>query len=360
MIILSSMGVPVFGILSGLLSFSGIAIFGVALYFIIKGIKNSVKGNNNQNQNYNRNYNQGYNQNGFQGQPGQPGQQAQYGNGQQNNQTVYVNGQPYPQNRGPVDTRVGTGSANPYSSTYRYSYPGRQETMANAQTVSYRPADEPVKLSRREKRKLQKQAAKEAELAKARAAEQAKIDAEKKAEEQRKEIERRKKEQEQSLAEKYKVKKRERTGDSTIDKMLDEEERAIAEMRRLDDAIEDEKVSAQIVHLEDVTAKIVDFVVQHPNKKNQVKRFFNYYLPTAIKLLNSYDRMDDTGISGENIDATKEQVEAMMDKALEAFDKQLDSLYGDEALDVASDIKVMESLLAQEGLTDDSNITLKL
>ncbi|MBR5967364.1 MAG: 5-bromo-4-chloroindolyl phosphate hydrolysis family protein [Lachnospiraceae bacterium] len=196
----------------------------------------------------------------------------------------------------------------------------------------------------------------EAELAKARAAEQAKIDAEKLAEEQRKKNAQIKKEQEQSLIDKYKVPKRQRTGDSAIDKMLDEEEKAIAEMRRLDDGIEDERVSAQIVHLEDVTTKIVDYVVQHPSKKNSVRRFFNYYLPTAVKLLNSYDRMDDTGISGENIDATKEQVEEMMDKALEAFDKQLDSLYADEAMDVSSEIKVMENLLAQEGLTDEMNI----
>lgn len=151
-------------------------------------------------------------------------------------------------------------------------------------------------------------------------------------------------------------KKRPRTGDATIDKMLDEEEKAIDEMKRLDDAIPDEKLSAQIVHLEEVTSKIVSYVVEHPQKKTQVRRFFNYYLPTTLKLLNAYDRMDEAGISGINIDGTKGKVEAMMDKALDAFDRQLDSLYSDEAMDISSDIKVMESLLAQEGLTGDDEI----
>jgi len=145
-------------------------------------------------------------------------------------------------------------------------------------------------------------------------------------------------------------KKRPRTGDKAIDKMLDDEELAIAEMRRLDDAIPDEKLSSQIVHLEEVTSKIVGYVVEHPAKKGQVRRFFNYYLPTTLKLLNAYDRMDEAGISGINIDGTKGKVEAMMDKALDAFDRQLDSLYSDEAMDISSDIKVMESLLEQEGL----------
>lgn len=156
------------------------------------------------------------------------------------------------------------------------------------------------------------------------------------------------------------VKKRPRTGDASIDAMLDEEEKAISELKRLDEAIEDEKVSAQIVHLEDVTTKIVNCVVEHPEKKKQVRRFFNYYLPTTLKLLNAYDRMDDTGISGMNIDGTKGKVEEMMDTSLAAFDKQLDALYADEALDISSDIKVMEGLLAQEGLKEDDITKLQL
>ncbi|MCR5768019.1 MAG: 5-bromo-4-chloroindolyl phosphate hydrolysis family protein [Lachnospiraceae bacterium] len=151
----------------------------------------------------------------------------------------------------------------------------------------------------------------------------------------------------------YGTQKRRRTGDKEIDALLDEEERAIAEMRRLDDNIPDEKVSAQIVHLEEVTSKIVDCIVEKPKKRRQAKKFFSYYLPTTLKLLNSYDRMDEIGISGTNIDGAKGSIEALMDTALAAFDKELDALYRDEAIDVTSDIKVMESMLAQDGLTED-------
>lgn len=165
------------------------------------------------------------------------------------------------------------------------------------------------------------------------------------------------KDTEEKQEEKPEVHKRPRTGDAAIDKMLDDEEMAVAEMKRLNDAIPDKKLSAQIEHLEDVTSKIVTYVVEHPSKKSQVRRFFNYYLPTTLKLLNAYDRMDEAGISGVNIDGTKGKVEEMMDKALEAFDRQLDSLYTDEAMDISSDISVMESLLAQEGLAGDDEIT---
>ena len=141
------------------------------------------------------------------------------------------------------------------------------------------------------------------------------------------------------------------TGDAELDKILDERDMAISEMRRLNDAIADEKISAQIDHLEDVTGKIIDHVVEHPQKKSQITRFLNYYLPTTLKLLNAYDRMDAAGISGVNIDGTKGKIETMMDTVVAAFDKQLDALFGDVALDISTDITVMENLLAQEGLS---------
>lgn len=149
------------------------------------------------------------------------------------------------------------------------------------------------------------------------------------------------------------------TGNPDIDKMIVDKDLAIQEMKRLDEAIEDEVLSERIVHLQEVTERIVNYIIDHPKKKKQVAKFFNYYLPTTIKLLNAYERMDDVGISGMNIDNTKGAVEEMMGTALAAFDKQLDALYADEALDVTTDIKVMENMLKAEGLTDD-DLVLKL
>jgi hypothetical protein len=78
----------------------------------------------------------------------------------------------------------------------------------------------------------------------------------------------------------------------------------------------------------------------------------DYYLPTTLKLLNSYDRMSATGVSGENIDTTLAKVEGMMRTIVAAFEKQLDSLYGADALDISTDITVLETMMAREGLTE--------
>lgn len=140
------------------------------------------------------------------------------------------------------------------------------------------------------------------------------------------------------------------TGNAELDALIAERERALSEMRRLNDSIEDETVSRQIDQLEELTGKIIAHVVENPKKLPQIRRFLNYYLPTTLKLLNAYDRMDDVGVSGANIDGTMGKIEAMMDTVVRAFERQLDALFADEALDISTDITVMEQLLAREGV----------
>ena len=153
------------------------------------------------------------------------------------------------------------------------------------------------------------------------------------------------------------------TGNPEIDALVKERDRAVSEMRRLNDAIEDAKLSRQIDHLEAVTRKIIDLVVTEPKKLPQIRKFMSYYLPTTLKILNSYDRMGSAGVDGENISTTKQKIEAMMDTIVTAYDKQLDALYGEEALDISTDITVMEQMLQQEGLSGSDGkdgITLEL
>ena len=151
--------------------------------------------------------------------------------------------------------------------------------------------------------------------------------------------------------------KPETTGNPELDALISERDKAVSEMRRLNDSIPGEKISAQIDHLEEMTQKIISHVVSHPEKLPQIRKFMNYYLPTTLKLLNAYDRMGAAGVEGENIAGTKGRIDAMMDTIVSAFDKQMDALFADEALDIATDITVMENLLKQEGLSEEKPFT---
>ena len=145
----------------------------------------------------------------------------------------------------------------------------------------------------------------------------------------------------------------ETTGNEELDKMIADSKKAIAEMKRLDDNIADSTISAQIVRLQQLTGKIFAQVEQNPEKLPQIRKFMNYYLPTTLKILNAYDRMGEQGVSGENITSTMQKVEGMMSTIITAFEKQLDSLFGSEAMDISTDMVVLENMMAREGLTDD-------
>ena len=145
--------------------------------------------------------------------------------------------------------------------------------------------------------------------------------------------------------------KEESTGNPEIDKMLKDGRLAISEMKRLDENIAHVGISADIVRLEEISTKIFEEVKRDPKKLQQIRRFMDYYLPTTLKLLNSYDRMSTAGVSGENIDTTLNKVEGMMRNVVAAFEKQLDALYGAEAMDISADITVLETMMAREGLT---------
>ena len=145
----------------------------------------------------------------------------------------------------------------------------------------------------------------------------------------------------------------ETTGNEELDKMIADSKKAIAEMKRLDDNIADPTISAQIVRLQQLAGKIFAQVEQNPEKLPQIRKFMNYYLPTTLKILNAYDRMGEQGVSGENITSTMQKVEGMMSTIITAFEKQLDSLFGSEAMDISTDMVVLENMMAREGLTDD-------
>lgn len=141
--------------------------------------------------------------------------------------------------------------------------------------------------------------------------------------------------------------------DPEIAALRKDRDRAVGEMRRLNDSIEDPTLSAQIDHIEATTGKIFAYVMAHPEQKGQIRRFLNYYLPTTLKLLNAYDRLDEAGISGVNIDGAKGRISDVMAAIVSAFDRQLDALYQGEVMDINAEIKVLQSLLTGDGLAGD-------
>ena len=122
-------------------------------------------------------------------------------------------------------------------------------------------------------------------------------------------------------------------------------------IRRANDRIDDEVLSAKIDRLETVTSQIFKVIQEQPAKKNQASTFLNYYLPTTQKLLDSYADFEEAGVSGQNLDQAKSRIADTMDNIIAGFEHQLDALYQDAAMDIDSDIRVMETMLRRDTAT---------
>ena len=119
-------------------------------------------------------------------------------------------------------------------------------------------------------------------------------------------------------------------------------------IRRANDRIADPVLSAKIDRLEEVTAKIFQAVEADPRKRGSIDTFLNYYLPTTQKLLDSYAEFEATGVEGANLGQAKERIEKTMDSIVAGFEHQLDELYKMDAMNVDSDIRVMETMLRRD------------
>ena len=118
---------------------------------------------------------------------------------------------------------------------------------------------------------------------------------------------------------------------------------ALRAIRSANDRIADPVLSEKTV-----AGKIFREVEEHPEKQQQAATFLNYYLPTTLKLLDSYAKFEEAGIEGENLSRAQERIEETMDALIKGFDKQLDDLYRNEAMDIDSDIRVMENMLRRD------------
>lgn len=134
-------------------------------------------------------------------------------------------------------------------------------------------------------------------------------------------------------------------------KIIDEGNAYIKRIRQCNDDLPGEIISAKLYRLELVITKIFDRVKKQPQLAPELHRFMKYYLPTTWKLIDAYRDMETQKIDGPNIAATKQEIEQTLDTINTAFENLLDSFYQDTAWDISSDISVMQTMMAQDGLT---------
>lgn len=160
----------------------------------------------------------------------------------------------------------------------------------------------------------------------------------------------------------YRLMLTEYTGEAVAEKKeeyLPRSDRILRQIRADNDLIADEEVSRKIDRIEDLTRKIFAIVDKYPEKENQLYSFLNYYLPTTLKTLESYARLEAQGIETTSIREAKQKINLMLDELADGYEKQLDKLFENDVVDISADIEVMRQMLQKDGLTEDEIMKAK-
>lgn len=138
---------------------------------------------------------------------------------------------------------------------------------------------------------------------------------------------------------------------SQVNELVAQGEEYIRQVHRYNDLILDKKVSDELYKMELILNKIFAYVEEHPESASETAKLMKYYLPTTINLLESYRNLSTQPVQGENILKSIKEIEETLVTLNKAFERLFDNLYQDQSMDISSDISVLNSLLAQEGLT---------
>lgn len=138
------------------------------------------------------------------------------------------------------------------------------------------------------------------------------------------------------------------TGQQEADRILEAINQNVEALHALNRDIPDAELSRAMDRMEAAGRAIAGEIARDPAKAPQVDRFARYYLPEAVKILSAYARAQSR--TGENAAQIQREVRGTAAMIAQAFENQLDALYASEALDISTDIDVLETILHSQNL----------
>ena len=150
------------------------------------------------------------------------------------------------------------------------------------------------------------------------------------------------------------VRERVNTGDAELNRQIEEGRKQLDNLQTYNDQLPDPAISEKLDRMVRAGNAILSALEENPARLSEVRRFMNYFLPTAEKLVASYVAFEQAPVKGENVLSAMKSVESSLSMVAEAFEKQYDSLYRNESYNVEAEVKVMETLLKGQGLAGGS------
>lgn len=140
------------------------------------------------------------------------------------------------------------------------------------------------------------------------------------------------------------------TGSEDVDALLTGIAKNLDALHALNADIPDEVLSRAMDRMEKAGRSIVTVVEQDPEKAHSIDRLARYYLPEVIKIMGTWAEMEKAGAKGENAEAVLGDIRKNAGTMATAFENQLDALYSEKAMDVSTDIEVLDGIFKAQNL----------
>lgn len=135
--------------------------------------------------------------------------------------------------------------------------------------------------------------------------------------------------------------------------LVTEGNRYVKEIRRLNDEILGEDISNQLEKIEEIIASIFEIIKRKPEKRTELRKLMQYYLPMTVKVVTSYRDFENEKIPSRQLEESKKEIRETLDKVIMAFEALREKIFQEEVLDVSTDLDVLETMMSQEGLIKD-------
>lgn len=149
------------------------------------------------------------------------------------------------------------------------------------------------------------------------------------------------------------------SGDKAADELLTSGRGYASQLEGIVKGITNPQVIQEVNRIINYLHRIFDHIAEKPEKAKKVRRMVNFYLPSVVKILESYEDMENQSIASENISSAMGKIERSLPDITKAIEKQLDALFMDEAMDISTDLTVLERLLSADGLTERDTLNNK-
>jgi hypothetical protein len=135
--------------------------------------------------------------------------------------------------------------------------------------------------------------------------------------------------------------------------MIAQGQECTGHIRQMNENIPGEVISNKLYELEHVLKEIFNRVREHPEQVPKMKKFMDYYLPTTLKLVEAYEEFDSVPNPNDEILQAKSELEKTLDTINASFTELLNQMYQTSVLDATTDAKVLQTMLAKDGLAKD-------